>query len=97
MDNIQIFKDERFKNISEDEQFKILGELCYVLAGAVCAKAKEDAWTLMHNAASVGGAMSSDAFDELCCVVADELVRKHRQKKNFLDTIRKMWEGLKND
>lgn len=97
MNEIKIFKDEKFRETSQAEEFQKFGELCYLLAGAVCAKAKEDAWTLMHNAASVGGAMSSDAFDELYCVVADELVRKHRQKKNFLDTIRKMWEGLKND
>lgn len=61
MNEIKIFKRDRFKNASSAEQFQKFGELCYLLAGAACAENKEDAWNLIHDAAKIGVAADSTA------------------------------------
>lgn len=62
MNEIKIFKDEKFRETSQAEEFQKFGELCYLLAGAVCAENKEDAWKLIHDAAKIGAAADSTAF-----------------------------------
>lgn len=97
MNEIKIFKDEKFRETSQAEEFQKFGELCYLLAGAVCAENKEDAWKLIHDAAKIGGAAGSTAFDELYRVVVDEIYRKHKKKNSFIESIRRTMGGCKHE
>jgi len=99
MNDIQIFKDERFKETSQEKQFQFLGVLSYILADAIKEDDKETAWLLLNVASQFGHPMGCDAFNALYMAAAMEVTRNFLKDKpkDIAENIRKFWEGLKND
>lgn len=100
MDNIQIFKDEAFKNTDQKEQYQYLGALSVILASAMNSEDKSSAWELLREASILGHPYGSDVFNVLYAAAAMEVTRNHvniKKANSLMDYIKKFMEGLKNE
>lgn len=73
---------KQYPDMSKEEQERMLGKLCLLLASALDAHSKEAAWVLLNDASKKGHILNCPAFNTLYGAVASEVTMEYMRKEN---------------
>jgi len=82
MNDLTIFKNDRFGEIRTTNQYAVLGILSSVLSKAMNCSIEDEAWDTMHDVSKIGHQLDLKEFNDLYEATAEFLTNKF-QKSEF--------------
>lgn len=87
MNELMIFNNPEFGEITTDKQLSALGALAYILGEALSTDNKNEAWSFLEAASIIGHQMGCTSFNQLYSAVAFEVCRKFDHNEFYYQSL----------